>query len=296
MSTKKPALGRGLGALLNTPDASAVQIKTRDENEIPVGQIAELPLEQISTNPYQPRTKFEEDALNELSDSIKQMGLIQPITVRKSGKNKYELISGERRFRASKLAGLTTIPAYIRLADDQAMLEMALVENIQREQLDPIEVALSYQRLMDECNLTQEEVSKKVSKSRSAVANFLRLLKLPPAIQAALRDQKISMGHARALISIESEKEQLDLFNRMLNESWTVRQAEEESKKSKKTPETPAKIEAFDNPYDVVGQQLQQHLKLGVIIKTGKTGKGSITIQFANEKELKKVIEKLSHS
>jgi ParB family chromosome partitioning protein len=225
------------------------------------------------------------------------MGLIQPITVRKLGYDKYELISGERRFRASKMAGLKTIPAYIRIANDQAMLEMALVENIQREQLDPIEVALSFERLMHECKLTQEDVSAKVSKSRSAVANYLRLLKLPPAIQAALRDNKISMGHARALIGIDSESDQMELFELMMKESWTVRQIEEAAKKSKSDEKNePKPLGDFDDPYDVVSNQLQQMLKLGVKIKSSKSGKGNITIQFANEKELKKVIEKLSHN
>lgn len=296
MNTKRTGLGKGLSALLENP-ATDITTKKNDEKESTVGQIAELQLSQIDTNPFQPRTNFEAEALQELSDSIKEMGLIQPITVRKLGYDKYELISGERRFRASKMAGLKTIPAYIRIANDQAMLEMALVENIQREQLDPIEVALSFERLMHECKLTQEDVSAKVSKSRSAVANYLRLLKLPPAIQAALRDGKISMGHARALIGIDSDVEQMELFELMLKESWTVRQIEEAAKKSKSDEKNePKPLGDFDDPYDVVSNQLQQMLKLGVKIKSSKSGKGNITIQFANEKELKKVIEKLSHN
>lgn len=296
MNTKRTGLGKGLSALLENP-ATDITTKKNDEKESTVGQIAELQLSQIDTNPFQPRTNFEAEALQELSDSIKEMGLIQPITVRKLGYDKYELISGERRFRASKMAGLKTIPAYIRIANDQAMLEMALVENIQREQLDPIEVALSFERLMHECKLTQEDVSAKVSKSRSAVANYLRLLKLPPAIQAALRDNKISMGHARALIGIDSESDQMELFELMMKESWTVRQIEEAAKKSKSDEKNePKPLGDFDDPYDVVSNQLQQMLKLGVKIKSSKSGKGNITIQFANEKELKKVIEKLSHN
>lgn len=296
MNTKRKGLGRGLSALLENP-ATDITTRNNDQRDSAVGHIAELQLSQIKTNPFQPRTNFEAEALQELSDSIKEMGLIQPITVRKLGYDKYELISGERRFRATKMAGINTIPAYIRIANDQAMLEMALVENIQREQLDPIEVALSFERLMHECKLTQEDVSVKVSKSRSAVANFLRLLKLPPAIQAALRDNKITMGHARAIISIENETEQMELFELMLKESWTVRQIEEAAKKSKlEEKNVPKPLGDFDDPYDVVSNQLQQMLKLGVSIKSTKSGKGNITIQFANEKELKKVIEKLSHN
>src|SRR3954468_7298444 len=208
---KKPALGRGLSALLENARTD-ITTKNIGDNAAVVNSVSVIKIKNIETNPFQPRTNFEETALQELSDSIKQHGIIQPITVRKLGYDRYQLISGERRFRASQMAELTEIPAYIRIADDQEMLEMALVENIQREDLDPIEVALSYKRLIDECNLTQEQMSEKVGKQRSTVTNFLRLLKLPPAVQKALRDRDITMGHAKALIIIDNEDRQLAIF------------------------------------------------------------------------------------
>ena len=201
MGEKRKALGKGLAALLKDPQENVQTAEEKGAEEV-IRSISELPVDRIQANPYQPRTFFDEESLNELSDSIRELGVIQPITVRRIKKNKYELISGERRLRASKMAGLSQIPAYIRLADDQGMLEMALVENIQRKELDAVEVALSYQRLMDECGITQEEVSQRVGKKRSTVTNYLRLLKLQPIIQAGLRDQMLSMGHARALVNI----------------------------------------------------------------------------------------------
>src|SRR6188768_2770008 len=208
---KKPALGRGLSALLENAKTD-ITTKSVGETAAVVNTVSNIKLKHIETNPFQPRSNFEENALQELSESIRQHGIIQPITVRKLGYDRFQLISGERRFRASQMAGLTEVPAYIRIADDQEMLEMALVENIQREDLDPIEVSLSYKRLIDECNLTQEQLSEKVGKQRSTVTNFLRLLKLPAPIQKSLRDNEISMGHAKALINIDNEDRQLAIF------------------------------------------------------------------------------------
>ena len=210
MSKNKSALGRGLGALLENAKTDITTKAT--ENAAVVGTIAMIPVKNIEANPFQPRTDFEETALQELVDSIKEHGIIQPVTVRKLGFDKYQLISGERRFRSSQLVGLKEIPAYVRIANDQAMLEMALVENIQRADLNPIEVALSYKRLIDECNITQEQLADKVSKQRSTVTNFLRLLKLPAELQLGLKDKLITMGHARALINIEDKDLQLALF------------------------------------------------------------------------------------
>lgn len=227
MGEKRKALGKGLAALLKDPQEDVQTAEEKGAEEV-IRSISELPVERIQANPYQPRTFFDEESLSELADSIRELGVIQPITVRRIKKNKYELISGERRLRASKMAGLTQIPAYIRLADDQGMLEMALVENIQRKELDAVEVALSYKRLMDECGITQEEVSQRVGKKRSTVTNYLRLLKLPPIIQAGLRDQMLSMGHARALVNIDNEKDQLSIYKTLISKGLNVRQVEDE--------------------------------------------------------------------
>ncbi len=220
---KRSALGKGLGALLENANTD---ITSRANSSDVVGSIALLSINNIEANPFNPRTNFEEEALEELKNSISLHGIIQPLTVRKLGRDKYQLISGERRFRASQLAGLTEVPAYIRVANDQSMLEMALVENIQREDLNSIEVALSYQRLIDDCSLTQEQLSQKISKSRSSITNHIRLLKLPVEIQAGVRDNLISMGHARALVSAGDEALQLSIFNKILLESLSVRDVE----------------------------------------------------------------------
>ena len=208
MAKKKRALGKGLSALLKNPDTDITTNESIANTNQVVGSVSEIKIEQIEVNPFQPRTDFDQDALQELAISIKELGIIQPLTVRKLGYDKFQLISGERRFRASQLAGLKTVPVYIRIANDQAMLEMALVENIQREQLNPVEIALSYQRLIDECKLTQEKMSERVGKKRSTITNYLRLLKLPAEILAALRDESISMGHARALAGLEQADHQ----------------------------------------------------------------------------------------
>ena len=225
------ALGRGLDAILQSPETD---ITSKDiSGDFVAGAIAEIDINLIETNPFQPRTEFDETALRELAQSIKEQGVIQPVTVRKLGYNKYQLISGERRLRASKLAGLTKIPVFIRVANDEQMLELALIENIHRENLNAIEVAISYQRLIDECNMTQEEVSDKVGKSRSAVANFLRLLKLPAEVQIAIRDGHITMGHARALINISDKEQQLKLLQQIIEGEMNVRQTEELAEKAK---------------------------------------------------------------
>src|SRR6478609_3449800 len=222
---KRNALGRGLSALLE--DADNVKSAKLEPTTHPISVINEIPLDQIEVNPYQPRTHFDQEALKELSESIKLQGIIQPITVRQLSKNQYQLISGERRLQASKLAGLTQITAYIRTANDQQMLEMALIENIQRENLNAIEIALSYQRLMTECSLKQEELGERVGKNRTTVTNYLRLLKLPPDIQIAVRDNKLSMGHARAIINVENADQQLYIFKKTLSDELSVRKVEE---------------------------------------------------------------------
>jgi len=225
-AVKKQAMGRGLSALLKNSAEDIQSIKDRNADKV-VGTIVEIELSSIEVNPYQPRTYFNEEDLRELASSIRELGVIQPITVRKLVGNKFQLVSGERRFRASKLIGLLTIPAYIRLANDQEMLEMALVENIQRKDLDPIEVALSYQRLLEEINLTQENLSKRVGKNRSTVTNYLRLLKLDPIIQTGMRDGFLSMGHGRALINIEDQTVQLDIYEKIIRNKLSVRQTEQ---------------------------------------------------------------------
>ena len=231
---RKTGLGRGLSALLddsdavNPPKSNSSDLLGENKKEVKVGNsIGNVNISDVETNPFQPRTEFDQVALNELSESIKVQGLIQPITVRVKENGGYQLISGERRLRASKLAGLTEIAAYIRLANDQQMLEMALIENIQRENLNSIEVALSFQRMMEECNLKQEQLGDRVGKNRSTVTNYLRLLKLPPAIQISIRDGKISMGHARALISVESTEDQLFIHNEIIDKGLSVRKVEE---------------------------------------------------------------------
>src|SRR5210317_1045707 len=224
-ATKKQALGRELSALLKDPDNDIKSISDKNADKV-IGNIVELDIDNIEVNPFQPRTKFNEEALNELASSIKELGVIQPITVRKIEFNKYQLVSGERRFRAAKLVGLPTIPSYIRIANDQESLEMALVENIQRQDLDPIEIALSYQRLIDEIQLTQEQMSERVGKKRSTITNYLRLLKLDPIIQTGIRDGFISMGHGRALITIEDQSMQLDIYEKILSNKLSVRETE----------------------------------------------------------------------
>ncbi len=295
MNNKRNALGKGLGALLTSPDTDiTTKGATQTESGL-VGSISELQVDQIEANPFQPRTYFEEEALRELAESIQEMGLIQPVTVRKLGYDKYQLISGERRFRASQMAGLRTIPAYIRIANDQAMLEMALVENIQREELDSIEIALAYQRLIEEVKLTQEEVSEKVAKKRSTVANYLRLLKLPPEIQLGIRERKISMGHARALVAIEDTKQQLSLFNQILTSEMSVRQVEEATRKNKQPESGATRSSKLVLPVELKAAiaSLHKRLAVPVDIKTDKEGKGQLNIRFNSSEELAQLLSKL---
>lgn len=292
--TKRPALGRGLSALLENDKTDVTD--SNDNNQLPktVGSIAEIEVSKIEANPFQPRTKFEEEALQELSQSIKELGIIQPVTVRKLGYDKYQLISGERRFRASQLAGLTQIPAYVRIANDQSMLEMALVENIQRAELDAIEVAISYQRLIEECKLTQEEMSQRVGKKRSTISNYLRLLKLPAEIQNGIRSNQLSMGHARALVNIENADSQLELYRQILEETLSVRKTEELAKGKKENTSSAVKAKA---PLSVVDKRirtnLMDHFNVPVKFQRKDEEKGSITIPFENEEELARILKKM---
>lgn len=298
--SKKPALGRGLGALLQNADTditSKSRLDLPESNNHVVGSVSTIPVAQIEANPFQPRTQFEKEALLELSESIKEHGIIQPVTVRKLGYDKYQLISGERRFRASQIAGLTEIPAFIRIANDQEMLEMALVENIQRQDLDAIEVAFSYQKLIEECNLTQEQLSEKVSKKRSTVANYLRLLKLPVEIKLAIRTKEISMGHARALINITEEKKQLQIAKRIIQEGLSVRQVEELVKdekvkdvEKKSTSKAPSTL-SFTN--QKIMEDLSNILQTKVQIQKNKEGKGKLIIPFTTEDDLERIAELL---
>jgi len=292
MSTnKKPALGRGLSALLENAKTDITTKQTGDATPV-VGSIAIIKIKDIETNPFQPRTNFEEIALQELSDSIKQHGIIQPITVRKLGYDKYQLISGERRFRASQLAELTEIPAYIRVANDQAMLEMGLIENIQREDLDPIEISLSYKRLIDECNITQEQLGEKVNKQRSTVTNFLRLLKLPAVIQKAVRDKDISMGHARALLSIENEDKQLAIFAMAVENELSVRQIEElaRGEKLQFKPKTTRVEKPLTIEDKQIAKKLEKIFSKSFDFKRSPKGTGSITLSFSNDTELQHIL------
>ncbi|TXE09926.1 ParB/RepB/Spo0J family partition protein [Seonamhaeicola algicola] len=298
-ANKKQALGRGLSALLKDPENNIQSAQDEGADKV-VGNIIELDLDYIEVNPFQPRTNFNEETLQELATSIKELGVIQPITVRKLEFNKYQLVSGERRFRASKLLGLETIPAYVRIANDQESLEMALVENIQRQDLDPIEIALSYQRLIDEINLTQEQMSERVGKKRSTITNYLRLLKLDPIIQTGMRDGFISMGHGRALISVEDTSTQLDIYGKVLENELSVRATETLIKNYNATNEVTVPSKEKTNE-----ENTPKFIKKGINVfseyfghkidvKVSKNGKGKITIPFHSEEDfnrIKKLIE-----
>jgi ParB family transcriptional regulator, chromosome partitioning protein len=295
MQGKKKALGRGLSAILESPETD---ITSRDiSGEYVVGAIAHIPIHQIEPNPFQPRTHFDESELAELTISIQEQGIIQPITIRKLGYDKYQIIAGERRLKASQIAGLTEIPAYIRIANDEQMLELALVENIHRQELNPLEIAISFQRLIEECKLKQEELSQKIGKDRSTVANYIRLLKLPTEIQIAIRDGKISMGHARALISIPDTKAQLVILHRILEKKLSVRQVEElvrnlsaatEPRKKKENPILPPKFEK-------VWENLLRKLDTDVDLRLKSQGKGSIIITFESDEDFDRIISKLEN-
>ncbi|RDK87252.1 ParB/RepB/Spo0J family partition protein [Marinirhabdus gelatinilytica] len=289
-ATKKQALGRGLSALLKDPENDIQSVKDKNADKV-VGNIVELELDFIEMNPFQPRTSFNEESLRELASSIKELGVIQPITVRKLGFNSYQLVSGERRFRASKLIGLTSIPAYIRIANDQESLEMALVENIQRQDLDPIEIALSYQRLIEEIQITQEELSDRVGKNRSTIANYLRLLKLDPIIQTGMRDGFISMGHGRALINVENVDEQLDIYEKILSKKLSVRDTEALVRNSKSPEEKKAPTKKAIPTYaNKARRELSTILDTKVDVKVSKSGKGQFLIPFNNKAEFERIL------
>lgn len=301
---KKQALGKGIRALLNTIDE---EMDSGDEKAAPpsvsgqnTGNIVRIPLEQIQVNPKQPRRDFDETALKELSESIKLHDIIQPITVVKMGPVKYQLISGERRLRASKLAGLKDIPAYIRTADDQQLLEMALLENLQRENLNAIEIGLSYRRLMDECDMTQEEVAERMKKDRSTVTNYLRLLRLPPDIQKSVRDGDLSMGHARAIIGLSEVDQQLYVFREVREKGLSVRNTEKLVKdmisesgagNKSKSPKGSAKLAPA---YKRIEDSMASHFSTRVKMDRKKNGKGSITIEYYNDEDLERIM-KLMH-
>ena len=291
MKDKKRAMGRGLGAILSA-ESKAVQSATDAGAKDLVGNIVEIPIEDIYPNANQPRTHFDEKALQELAESIKVLGIIQPITVRKDGA-KFEIISGERRYRASKMAGLKEIPAYVRLVNDQELLEMALVENIQREDLDAIEVALTYQRLLEEIGLTQEALSQRVGKERSTITNSIRLLKLNPDVQQAIRNGDISAGHGRAILSLENTEDQQALFKQIVNNRLSVRQAEEAAKHFKNPKEISISKEPKTLPNNLrrAEKTLADALALKVEIKSSAKGdKGKIVLNFDNEEELEKIL------
>ncbi|MXV17005.1 ParB/RepB/Spo0J family partition protein [Hufsiella ginkgonis] len=294
---KKTGLGRGLGALLDDTDKQNTRPGALAANEGPApGSISHVLVSQVEVNPFQPRTAFDQLALQELSDSIKLQGLIQPITVRKTGPSAFQIISGERRFRASRMAGLTEVPAYIRTANDQQMLEMALIENIQRENLNAIEVALSFQRMIDECKLKQEELGDRVSKNRSTVTNYLRLLKLPPAIQVSVRDNNISMGHAKALLGLEGSDKQLYVHREILSRNLSVRKAEElvrALQQSGKVPSESKKTPAMTFQYQKVQDDLASKFATRVKLKMQSQGKGAIEIPFVSDDDLNRILELL---
>jgi ParB family chromosome partitioning protein len=285
---KKTVLGRGLGALIEEAEPETKVESTR------AGGGSEVEIELIDVNPFQPRTNFDQEGIEELASSIREMGLIQPVTVREMKNGRYQLISGERRLKAARMAGILKIPAYIRTADDQGMLEMALVENIQREDLNAIDIAISYQRLMEECNLTQEFLSSRVGKKRATVANYVRLLKLPAEIQLGIRQNKITMGHARTLISVEDQKKQVSLFYKIIDEDLSVRSTEVLVKKYNSIPEgengkyNPEKDTA--KPYEELKSQLSDFLQTSIEFQRNSRGSGKIIIPFQSDDELERII------
>ena len=291
-SKKRPALGKGLSALL---ESSATDITSRELKDSSVlGSVAMLPIDHIEANPFNPRTHFEEEALKELSESIATHGIIQPLTVRKLGRNKYQLISGERRFKASQIAGLSEVPAYIRVANDQAMLEMALVENIQRQDLDPIEISLSYQRLIDEINLTQEQMSTRVGKKRSTITNYLRLLKLDPIVQTGMRDGFISMGHGRALVNIENAEDQINIYQKILKDKLSVRATEELVRQYNQKDTADPKPKLDPSVYKAKQKNISKFFGTKVNIKVNQKGNGRIIIPFASEEDLNRIHDLLN--
>ena len=290
-SKQKKVLGRGLSALLNDNNHNIQSIGDNNA-ELIVGSIIDLPIEKISNNPFQPRTNFNEESIKELSTSIKQLGVIQPVTVRKIKGNKYQLVSGERRLRASELAGLKTIPSYVRLADDRESLEMALVENIQRQDLDPIEIGLSYERLINEIKLTQDQLSERIGKKRSTIANYMRLLKLDPIIQTGIRDKFITMGHGRALVNINDSKLQIELYKKIVKKGLSVRGIESLVKnlRDNKTKSTDNYLSPFINQ---AAEELKTILGTSVSVSSNKQGKGILKINFDSQEELQNILNKV---
>jgi len=291
-ATKKQALGRGLSALLKDPENDINSASDKNADKV-VGNIVELDIDDIDINPFQPRTNFNEETLRELASSIRELGVIQPITVRKLAFNKYQLVSGERRFRASKLIGNVTIPAYIRIANDQESLEMALVENIQRQDLDPIEIALSYQRLIDEIQLTQEQMSERVGKKRSTIANYLRLLKLDPIIQTGMRDGFITMGHGRAMVNVDNLVDQLEIYEKIISNKLSVRATEALVKNLNNTSETKIKAENFEMPKPIKKgiKEFSEYFGHKIDVKIAKNGSGKISIPFHSEEDFNRIIK-----
>ncbi|MBR5038552.1 MAG: ParB/RepB/Spo0J family partition protein [Prevotella sp.] len=283
---KYQSLGRGLDALISTED-----VKTQGSSTI-----NEIPIDQIEANPNQPRREFEETALNELAQSIGEIGIVVPITLRQIGEHKYQIIAGERRWRASQIAGLTSLPAYIRTIKDEEVMEMALVENIQREDLNDIEIALAYEHLLETSGMTQEKMSKRVGKSRTAVTNYLRLLKLPAQVQMALQNKSISMGHARALLSLDSPAQQIRLFKVIQKNGYSVRQVEDLVKSTKESEENPsakksnAEKKSLPKGFDVLQKRLSDFFSTKVEMSCSAKGKGKISIPFSNEEELERII------
>lgn len=290
---KKQVLGRGLSALLKDPENDIKSVKDKNADKV-VGNIIELDIEAIEINPFQPRSNFNEESLRELATSIKELGVIQPITVRKLDFNKYQLISGERRLRASTLVGLKTVPAYIRIANDNESLIMALVENIQRHDLDPIEIALSYQRLIDEIQLTQEQMSERVGKKRSTIANYLRLLKLDPIIQTGIRDGFISMGHGRAIINIENQNIQTDIYQKIVSQNLSVRDTEALVKNYQESLKPKTKVKVKPTSFEIEDakkQKFNTYFGTKVDVKIVGNGKGKITIPFHSEEDFNRILQ-----
>ncbi len=284
--TKKNALGRGLGALIDGVEKEVLERKVEPNMDIAI--------DSIDGNPFQPRSHFDEASLEELAASIKKLGIVQPLTVREAASGRYQLIAGERRLRAARLAGLTHVPAYIRTADDQAMLELALVENIQREDLDAMEVAISFQRLIEECRLTQEQLSDRVGKQRSTISNYLRLLRLPAEIQLGIRNKSIMMGHARTLVNIENPKTQMDVYYRIINGDLSVRQVEELVRSLQSmTIKDPAKTERkkkLNEDFKQLSEHLNRIFSTKVNFKINEQGKGKIVIPFENPEEMERIL------
>ncbi|MEC7646670.1 MAG: ParB/RepB/Spo0J family partition protein [Bacteroidota bacterium] len=302
MTKEKSVLGRGLASILGSNSDFTKKTAKNDTTKSAsvVGNTQEILISQININPFQPRTKFDQEKLNELVISIEQLGIIQPITIRKMQENDFQLISGERRLRAAQLAGLKKIPAFIRIANDQEMLEMALVENIQRENLNPIDIALSYQRLIKEIQLTQEQCSERVGKKRSTITNFLRLLKLPESIQKSLINQEISNGHARALLSIKSEESQINLCHDIVANGYSVREVEQLAKEfSEKTYKRISNIKKNTPPLPFLKQKiahdLSKHFNTAVELKCNKKGKGKLIIAFNNNEDFERIITTINN-